>query len=289
MRVTLDIFSGRPNPSWVLEERDAQELISRLAGKRLASVDAVEAKLGFRGYIVSSTSDDDETATAAGLPQTFRVGPSELEGLASPTEEALPPLSAPETDELDDWLLSTSVGEVDDGLLAFVAEDIKRRRAPDVSTEEAQVTAAPCVVRKTPYNPGYWNNDSFVRGNNNCYNYAMNDRTDTFAQPGRISGHPNNVMQCSNVAAAANFDGCTTSCSGEMKRVALVVWPGRDYHWYRLHSEDFWGHKPGSTPARNTDNSGRVIGGGLTPANCNRGPYTQFCGYRWSPRGMQVR
>jgi len=29
-RVTLDIFSGRPNPSWLLPERDEQQLVKRL-------------------------------------------------------------------------------------------------------------------------------------------------------------------------------------------------------------------------------------------------------------------
>ena len=60
--------------------------------------------------------------------------------------------------------------------------------------------------------------------------------------------------------------------------VALVVAPGPgfiDFHWYRKSSEGFWSHKPGSTAARNVDNSNRII---TDPATCNRGPYTQFCG-----------
>jgi hypothetical protein len=78
--------------------------------------------------------------------------------------------------------------------------------------------------------------------------------------------------------------------SGSNKNVALVVWPGVDYHWYRRHSNGFWGHKPGQTAARNVDNANVLINGiTRTPANCNRGPYTHFCGYRFSPTGMQVR
>ena len=60
---------------------------------------------------------------------------------------------------------------------------------------------------------------------------------------------------------------------------ALVVAPGPgfvDYHWYRLQKEGFWGHKPGSTAARNVDNSGHVI---TNPETANRGPYRLFCGY----------
>ena len=76
---------------------------------------------------------------------------------------------------------------------------------------------------------------------------------------------------------------------GRTRTPALVVWPGYDFHWYRLHTNGFWGHKPGHTAARNTDNQGRVIGGALNPQNCNRGPYTAFCGYRFSPVGMRVQ
>ena len=61
--------------------------------------------------------------------------------------------------------------------------------------------------------------------------------------------------------------------------VALVVAeePGfKDYHWYRRDSNGMWSHKPGSTPARNTDNSGLLIS---SPETCDRRPYRIFCGY----------
>ena len=58
--------------------------------------------------------------------------------------------------------------------------------------------------------------------------------------------------------------------------VALVIWPNVDYHWYRQDNVGCWSHKPGKTAARNTDNSGNRI---TDPRTCNRGGYTQFCGY----------
>jgi hypothetical protein len=177
---------------------------------------------------------------------------------------------------------------VDDDLLNSVKEMISKSGTPTPAATAEATGAAACIIQNTPYNPGFWNTPT-VQPHNNCYNYAMNFRSDTFAQPGTISGHPNSVMQCANVAAAANFDGCKATCSGPNKNVALVIWPGRDYHWYRYHSNGFWGHKPGGTPARNTDNRGRVIGGSLNPQNCDRGPYTIFCGYRFSPVGMHVK
>ncbi|HEY5853553.1 MAG TPA: hypothetical protein VIW24_05735 [Aldersonia sp.] len=300
MEITLDVFSGRPNPTWSLSDAQARELIDRAAGRALAAPDSGPDLLGFRGYIVSAVSDDG--AEHAGLPASFRLDAVPAERLVAPEGLAARALTVDESVDASSWLLSTAGAAVEDDVLEYVREAIGERRAayeapaegldegpsPEAEEEAPEgVARAACILANTAYNPAFWNVPS-VQPHNNCYNYAMNYRSNTFAQPGRISGHPNNVMQCPNVATASNWDGCTAYCSGSNKNVALVVWPNNDYHWYRYHSNGFWGHKPGGTAARNTDNSGQVIGGGLNPYNCNRGPYTLFCGYRYSPTGMQV-
>jgi hypothetical protein len=53
MRVTLDIYSGRENPSWDLSDSDARQLVDRVADKALTAVNEVEGVLGFRGYIIA--------------------------------------------------------------------------------------------------------------------------------------------------------------------------------------------------------------------------------------------
>ncbi len=300
MIVTLDIFSGRPNPSWRLSDKNAKELVDRVAKRALATAEADDgaAALGFRGLVVDRASDDDASAP---VPASFRVG-----GSGAPRAKALAAghhaLNVDEVDETVRWLLATGAHAIDDALAAAVHDEVAARlnslaesqpQAEAAAEPEAAMAtamaAAACVIANTAYNPGFWN-AAAVQPKNNCYNYSMNHRSDTFAQPGRISGHPNNVMACPNVATAANWDGCKTTCSGSNKNVALVIWPGVDYHWYRRHSEGFWGHKPGGTAARNVDNAGNLINGTTrTPANCNRGPYTVFCGYRFSPTGMKVR
>lgn len=50
---------------------------------------------------------------------------------------------------------------------------------------------------------------------------------------------------------------------------------GHDYHWMRHQRGGFWGYNPG-TAGRKTDNSNIVI---TDPKTCDRGPYTDFCGY----------
>ena len=89
-----------------------------------------------------------------------------------------------------------------------------------------------------PYSPAFWNDGSTVQLNNNCYNYGNNKRTDTRAQPGRRSGDYPNPMTCADVSAAAISDGiealpASGACPNDKDKVALVVDPGTDYHWYR--------------------------------------------------------
>jgi hypothetical protein len=119
-----------------------------------------------------------------------------------------------------------------------------------------------------------------------------NRRTDTRAQPGRATGCYPYPMACDAVTKAALCDGarkrynCFPETEAPRNLIAMVVWPGNDYHWYRLHSEGFWGHKPGGTAAKNTDNCNKVI---YNPETCCRYPYTLFCGYFYTCKSMKVK
>jgi hypothetical protein len=133
------------------------------------------------------------------------------------------------------------------------------------------------------------NADYFNRPNvmpyNNCYCFASNHAPNVRgALPGRRGGRPSvpPAPQCQNVVAGLYADGWVQGCQTNTLTIALVIWPGLDYHFYRLVTggpEWWWGHKPGGTPAIYADNSGRPLKQPLSPENCNRGNYTQFCGY----------
>lgn len=150
----------------------------------------------------------------------------------------------------------------------------------------SNTSVQPVPTYTTPaYQPAYWNDSGTIQANNNCYNYSNNRRTDTFAQPGRahgISGYPMQAQAVHNAAVADGLIPTTssaTSADGKTK-IALVVAPNYDYHWYRLDSDGRWSHKPGSTRATNLDNSGVTIS---NPETANRGPYTVFVGYYFTP------
>jgi hypothetical protein len=143
------------------------------------------------------------------------------------------------------------------------------------------VGKVPCSI--PTYDPAYWNDGSTIQRNNNCYNYANNKRTDTFAQPGSAAGISLGYddMHCDRVLDAATADGLqpmppSGECPCRKDKIALVVAPDEDYHWYRQDSGGKWSHKPGSTKATHLDNSHNTIS---SPETADRGIYTNFCGY----------
>jgi hypothetical protein len=121
-----------------------------------------------------------------------------------------------------------------------------------------------------------------VRWNNNCYNYATNRVTNSFAQPGEASGEYLD-LNCESVYSAASKDlGLVPAVPFDHKYkteetlIALVVAPQYDFHWYRRDDNNLWSHKPGATEATRFDQSDAYI---LSPETADRGPYTKFCGY----------
>jgi hypothetical protein len=149
------------------------------------------------------------------------------------------------------------------------------------------------------YNPAPWNTAAH-QPHNNCYNYACDMMTDTFAQPGEAHGasvpYPTTVT-CVNIDAAAKADALATTnekaCAGCRHVVALVIAPPNpadpayqnDYHWYRKDAGGAWSNKPGGGKATDRDASGNPIS---SPETADRkyviGPdyildYSVFCGY----------
>jgi hypothetical protein len=290
LQVTIDMYSGLPNPTWLIEnESDAKRLLQEIAEDRgaTAAVQDGPGHLGYRGLIVEIQRDN--LADKFALSSEFRIGHnSHAKGL-----------------DISRRLLGTMAeGRVlEDTLYRGLIEQLEHLAAGDDETEPdgGAVTAAPgiaeaarvgvtCYIELGAFNPGFWNGPAYI-GRNNCYNYASNRRTNTFAQPGRATGHQAKVMACNDVTAAALSDGlhhrydCFPDSEKPRWLMALVVAPGYDYHWYRKQKEGFWGHKPGGTAARNTDNNGAVV---MNPETCARLPYTNFCGYFYACKSQKI-
>jgi hypothetical protein len=290
LTITLDVFSGRPNPVWTVPEGGATELNDRIHSISTTSnlkPAGVMGGLGYRGFLVRRNEESHPIQIHAGI-----VDP----GHASPTLIA-------DDREIEKWLLSTAGEHVAAEVRAHVEEALKSPVSHDAlkSAAVAGPHCPACNAADAPvYNPAMWNTPA-VQPHNNCYNYANNRITNTFAQPGRATGHMYTQLRaCTGAGAvepAAQSDGLVPSVnfSGHLAAkhgwyVALVLWPGppgaSDYHWYRQDKVGCWSHKPGSTAARNWDNANHPI---TDPKIANRGPYTVFCTYMITNAAVHIK
>jgi hypothetical protein len=176
-------------------------------------------------------------------------------------------------------------------------------------------------LRKSPlsgwepnYEPERWNNKKELRETHNCFSYSMNIqdpkqveacRQDKycnvpFHQPGSASGYPGfkseKAKTCPDMIARLLGDNpsmkmttFTARCPPHTSKIALVVDPDEDYHFYRQDSNGLWSHKPGGMPVTNVDALGKLI---YDPALADRNynndnsklNYEKFCSYLCVPR-----
>jgi hypothetical protein len=258
--VELDIFSGRPNPRWTLDGREEAEFTERILDGSVPMVapSDTDGYLGYRGFVITATGATGQTLAARGLPTSFRV----RDGLGQSID-----LGA------ESWLLYTAPEGRVPGIAGNAASDSLSKPA------DALARCRPFFTSTTDFSE--WNGSH--QGSNNCYNYASNYITDTFAQPGRGTGQQYGAINVTEIHAAAVRDGYTDACRGGKKRnlfVGFTIWQGVDYHWYRRTEPEGgqvrWCHKPGGTPARNYDDSGQKI---TDPSTADRGPYTIWGGF----------
>jgi hypothetical protein len=82
-------------------------------------------------------------------------------------------------------------------------------------------------------------------------------------------------------------------CPVGSSKIAMVVDPGDDYHFYRQDSNGLWSHKDGANPVKRVDAKGQLIWDPRTAARDYRPRsylnYTDFCGFYCAPRRKTVR
>lgn len=290
VKLTVDIFSGRPNPTIALEGKEAKKVLADLKPDEkfmAASTDAAIApepfQLGFRGILVEQLEE-----VAADIPAAIRVTPDRLYAADS---SAATKDSAFEKHIFDRLANMKNVGNKKD-FRSFLDEQVNRFKLERavIPTVDPSLIGSIAVVNlckcAPPHEVAWWNTPA-IQPYNNCYNYATNYRTNTFAQPGLASAAKYTSLSGCTVAAGQRSakDGAIADCLIDTPQannkcpdnghlVALVVAPNYDYHWYRKGPDGRWSHKPGGTPATLLDNAGNPI---TDPRTANRGPYTQFC------------
>ncbi len=307
LEVEIDVFSGMPNPHFLLSEREESELVDRISAEpeQVSAVSDPTANLGlgYRGIIVRQVKTDTGAWSRARLPEGVSL-PSEISPLpgALPLELRLGAKPA-RGDSAVDWLLEISErkklaieDEVWEALRAGVQTlpgTLDETESPaegefDVTENEAAQVApkgATWWACNSPFysaNANVFNLPQYI-GVNNCYCFASNHLANSrYALPGRKGGRPATSITCAGVIDGLRADGWIDSCQVNTLTIALVIWPNVDYHFYRVVTpgpEWWWGHKPGATAARYVDNSNQALKQPLSPINCNRGDYIHFCGY----------
>ena len=58
--VELDIFSGMPNPTWVLTDAEAESFMRQVSALRQIPTKTLSSNLGYRGFIVHTTRGSDK-------------------------------------------------------------------------------------------------------------------------------------------------------------------------------------------------------------------------------------
>jgi hypothetical protein len=295
--IRLEVFTGRPNPVWRLSgdvERRLIDWLQPATSTVQVGAGLLKGWLGYRGFTISDLPIVRRRPKRqdVDLPAAAREGIRQAMALAPYPSGFLSPFVNP---ELEAWLIGTAGTQLDRSIREYVERFIENFTSM-WQGGPASPGCPPCNAADAPsYNPLPWNTPT-AQPRNNCYAYANNQKTNTFPQPGRASGHtitPPADLRCGPIRRYSEADGLTVAsdfsgslAAGDGWYVALVIWPGRDYHWYRQDKNGCWSHKPGQTPVVNTDNAGKPI---RDPRTCDRGPYTDFCTFMISKSSVTIR
>jgi hypothetical protein len=73
LRIELDVFSGRANPSWLLTPAECEEIVTRLRRLASAATPSAPASLGYRGFILHWSEGGGERPWAYVTPGVVRM------------------------------------------------------------------------------------------------------------------------------------------------------------------------------------------------------------------------
>ena len=176
------------------------------------------------------------------------------------------------TDERLDLSLLSSPGA---GLITQSAKDLaadfKFAASPPVAKQAQRLPLFMEKAPRPPFDLARWNYVSMLehRSLNNCYNYAANKPTFTWAQPGR-SRQQIFTSTKDIVKKLVEVDGLKTLPKGALPlpdaeedsghAVALFLKKdGRSFHFFRQDPDGHWSHKNGDYFAQRRNKEGKLI------------------------------
>ena len=111
--VELDIFSGMPNPTWVLTDAEAAKFLRQLDAQPRASAREEAGNLGYRGFIVE--------VTQGAAHRKIRVQKGTVHSSTGGTSA----YTRDEGREMERWLLETGNPHLEPDLLQMVERDLR--------------------------------------------------------------------------------------------------------------------------------------------------------------------
>jgi len=213
IEATLDIFSGRENPHWILssdQQRDLFDLLRTIETPTLQKPSGVLGRLGYRGFILRGSGESPH----AGLRLLVHEG---IVDFGQSRESRIA-----DSRDLESWLLQTAPVDIPSVVRIRVADHLGQPKFNAVSFLSAASAASitgcyGCRAQDAPaYNPAPWNIPT-VQPYNNCYNYANDQITNTFAQPGRAHGVFPANYDCNDYEKASIVDGLVVSPNSQTR------------------------------------------------------------------------
>ncbi|MEX3816637.1 hypothetical protein AB3X96_42080 [Paraburkholderia sp. BR13439] len=125
MRFQIDLFSGQPNPSWVLTECEVLELQRRLGGLHASAKNVLPDQLGYRGLLgtVEPASADARPPASADEVVAIELGC----GVVRVTRRnGAVEFLADTGRSVELWLLTTAQGNVDEAIRKVAVADAGR-------------------------------------------------------------------------------------------------------------------------------------------------------------------
>jgi hypothetical protein len=113
VEVELDIFSGMPNPTWVLTSAEADNFVQQLAALSRTSATELLGNLGYRGFIVQVTQAADT--------QLIRI----QNGIVHITQGTANAYALDKNRELERWLLNTGKPQLKNELFEIAERELR--------------------------------------------------------------------------------------------------------------------------------------------------------------------
>lgn len=113
VEVEIDIFSGMPNPTWVLTNAEADNFVKQLAAVSQTSATELSGHLGYRGFIVQVMQGADT--------QLIRIQTGTIHISEDPTNV----YACDEDRELERWLLNTGKPHLKNDLFQIAERDLR--------------------------------------------------------------------------------------------------------------------------------------------------------------------